>query len=152
MTKTQKRLTLQIAVIALTLLQGVNSQYKFTYYDTSNTNSNFGNLSALATILNNYASICTSAPPTTLNLCNSTCLNCLSTSASKCSTCSEGYYLDETSCLINNTNYNYSYYSYLGLNKTHALNTVASLRYTSSNASLTANRIVSICMTSSYEI
>lgn len=70
---------------------------------------------------------------------------------SKCDSCDEGYYRDGTFCMINQTNYKYSNITYVGVGLAEALSTVASFRYTSSNATLTSNMVISIC-SSTYEI
>jgi len=143
--KTAFQVTLTLILI-LALLSKVDCN--FTYIDSTNINGTT-NLSA---ILSSNQSTCTSAPVSRLNLCNNSCVTCLSTDASKCATCGVGYYLDGTSCILNQTNYNYTYLTYIGTTLNDANNTISNFRYTSSNASLTAYRITSICQTSNYEI
>ncbi len=53
--------------------------------------------------------------------------------------------------MINQTNYKYSNLTYIGVGLTDALATISNFRYTSSNASVTRNMVISIC-SSSYEI
>lgn len=141
-----------LVLVAVVLAVGVvgqssNSSYYFITYNVTN----YGQ-----TLIDGYLtqnkSTCNSAPVSRLNLCNNTCVTCLAGDSSKCATCDAGYYLEGVYCIINNTNYNYTYYTYIGTTLSEANNTITQFRYTSSNATVPINRIASICRASTYEI
>jgi hypothetical protein len=128
-----------IIIIVIALISQTNSTAYFTYYD------NTMNAASVPGYVTLNKSTCATAPVTRLGLCNSTCLICVATDPTKCATCDLGFYLDGTSCMINQTNYKYNNFSYIGTTLNDASSTITNFRYTASNASLTTNMIVSIC-------
>lgn len=133
-------------ILMLALLHQLNSSFYFNHYDNTTNTTN------LSTYLANNQSACNTAPFTTLNLCNNTCVTCLPSDSNKCARCEQGYYLEGTSCLLDQTNYNYTHLTYIGLTLSEAKTSIANFRHTSTNDTLTVNRVVSICQTSSFEM
>lgn len=139
-----------LVVLVLVAVRVVGQNTSVYYFMTFNdTNSN---RTTLDSYLNQNSSTCNSAPTSRLNLCNNTCVTCLAGDSSKCATCDVGYYLDGVYCIINNTNYNYSYTPYIGTTVSEANSTITQFRYTSSNATVPISRVASICRASTYEI
>ena len=145
MLKTDRNKTIMLCIVMMLGLIGLARAGSLTYYDSTQ------NSGQITTKVTEYKATCNSAPTSRLGLCNNTCLTCVANDPSKCDTCDEGYYRDGTFCMINQTNYKYSNITYVGVGLAEALSTVASFRYTSSNASLTSNMVISIC-SSTYEI
>jgi len=138
------------SILVLLMVVGVHLQKSTAVFTTYNiTTIDEENLTKY---LNANKTTCDSAPVTRLNLCNNTCVTCLAGDSSKCASCATGYYLDGTNCMVNQTNYNYSYYTYIGLSRAEASTSIAKFRYTSSNATLDISSIVSICKLSTYDI
>ena len=68
------------------------------------------------TAIQNMQNMCNSVPTSTLGLCNTTCLECTSSSSSDCISCSTGYVHDSKYCQLDQSVSTYIYYQYAGNN------------------------------------
>ena len=90
--------------------------------------------------------LCASVPTSTLGLCNTTCLTCVSTTASSdCASCGTGYRLSGKYCHLDNFVSNYTYYQYAGNNLLIDTTTIGAFRYSKTNQPLSETDILSSC-------
>ena len=90
--------------------------------------------------------LCASVPTSTLGLCNTTCLTCVSTTASSdCASCGTGYRHSGKYCHLNNLVSNYTYYQYAGNDLLIDTTTIGAFRYSKTNQPLSETDILSSC-------
>lgn len=103
-----------------------------------------------ASIIANMSKVCASAPVTNLNICNTTCNQCLTSNSYLCLSCDEQFFLSSTACKLDTSIHNYTSEKYFDkLDVNFMISDQASFTYSDGSA-LSASNVVEVCMANTY--
>jgi hypothetical protein len=95
---------------------------------------------------------CIQAPLWNLNVCNRSCLTCLTGNAYRCASCRSEYVLSNNFCQLDNSFHSYTYVSLLGsLDYDSNKNDIARFYFTTTGQIFNKTNIVAVCQTNTYE-